>query len=204
MCVAVYVMTAVGRIHQLFGALEALHLAMIASVLAIVLYVLDSKGERRAERLTGTTVTLSAVLLFWAMLSIPSALRAGDSFDLIFDNFFKTLLMSFVVAASIRGIRDVERLALVYFAGAAIYSSIVISRFDLGDGGNWRLGHLYYYDANDFATFVVTAIPLGVYFLHTATRWTTRIWAGIGLVVLSLGFVWSGSRGAFIALTAVR
>jgi O-antigen ligase len=202
-CVAGYVMTAVGRIHQLFGALEALHLAMLASVMAIVLYVFDAQQQRRAERLLVPTVRVASVLLFWAILSVPSALRAGDSFDLVFDNYVKTLLMSLVVAGSVRGVRDVERLALAYLAGAVIYAAVVISRFDLGDGGNWRLGHLYYYDANDFATFVVTAIPLGVYFLHTATRTTTRVWAATGLVVLSLGFVWSGSRGGFIALAAV-
>jgi len=53
-----------------------------------------------------------------------------------------------------------------------------------GDGGNWRLGHLYYYDANDFATFVVTAVPFGVHFLHTATSGRMRASAAIGLVVL--------------------
>src|SRR5205823_12020926 len=131
------------------------------------------------------------------------ALNPGASVDLVFNNFLKTAIMSFVVAGSVRRVADVERLVLVYFAGAVIYAGVVITRFDLGDGGNWRLGHLYYYDANDFATFVVTAIPLGVYFLHMATRTMQRVWAGIGLIVLSLGFVWSGSRGGFIALAAV-
>src|SRR5205814_10680450 len=133
------------------------------------------------------------------MLSVLFALNTGTSVELVFNNFIKTALMSFVVAGSVRRVEDVERLALVYFAGAVLYSTVVITRFDLGDGGNWRLGHLYYYDANDFATFVVTAIPLGIYFLHTATRMMPRLWAGGGLVVLSLGFVWSGSRGGFIA-----
>ena len=91
----------------------------------------------------------------------------------------------------------------MYFAGAVIYSLVVITRFDLGGGGAWRLGHLYYYDANDFATFVVTAIPLGIYFLHATPKMSTRIAAALGLVVLTLGFVWSGSRGGFIALGAV-
>jgi O-antigen ligase len=202
-CAAGYVMTAVGRIHQLFSALEIIHLAMLVSASAILLYVLNPRTERRIGTMRVATTTLAALLLFWSTLSIPSALVVGTSFDLVFDNFAKTLLMSFVVAAAVRGARDVERLAFVYFASAVIYSAIVMSRFDLGDGGNWRLGHLYYYDANDFATFVVTAVPFGVHFLHTATSGRMRASAAIGLVVLSLGFVWSGSRGGFIALGAV-
>ena len=151
----------------------------------------------------GPTAILVLALLVWMMVSVPFALNTGASFDLVFNNFLKTAIMSFVVAVSVRRVDDVERLALVYFAGAVVYAGVVITRFDLGDGGNWRLGRLYYYDANDFATFVVTAIPLGIYFLHAGPRVVTRAAAAIGLVVLTLGFVWSGSRGGFIALAAV-
>jgi O-antigen ligase len=197
------VLTAVSRIHQLFGGLEVLHLAAISAVLAIGLYMFDGSAERRGALVLGPTAAFVAALLAWMAISVPFALSTGASFDLVFNNFIKTAIMSFVVAASVRRPRDVERLALVYFAGAVIYSLVVITRFDLGDGGKWRLGHLYYYDANDFATFVVTAIPFGIYFLHAAPKMSTRIAAAIGLVVLTLGFVWSGSRGGFIALGAV-
>jgi len=201
--VAAYVLTAVGRIHQLFGALEVLHLAALAGLLAVTMYVVDGSPERRAALLKGSTTTLVALLLIWMMMSVPFALNTGASFDLVFNNFLKTAVMSFVVAGSIRRVEDVERLALVYFFGAVMYSIVVMSRFSLGDGGNWRLGHLYYYDANDFGTFTVTAIPFGIYFLHAAPKTSTRVAATIGLVALTLGFVWSGSRGGFIALSAV-
>jgi O-antigen ligase len=203
LCVAAYVLTAVGRIHQLFSVFEPLHLAAITGLLAIGLYVLDGSAERRGALVLGPTTAIVAALMFWMMLSVPFSLNTGASFDLVFNNFFKTAIMSFVVAGSMRSVADVERLALVYFAGAVVYAGVVITRFDLGAGGNWRLGHLYYYDANDFATFVVTAIPLGIYVLHAAPKALTRLAAAIGLVVLTLGFVWSGSRGGFIALSAV-
>jgi hypothetical protein len=151
--VAAYVLTAVGRMHQLFGALEALHLAALAGLFAVTLYVTDDSPERRAAWLKGPTTTLVTLLLMWMMMSVPFALSTGASFDLVFNNFLKTAVMSFVVAGSVRRVEDVERLTLVYFAGAVVYSVVVMSRFNLGDGGNWRLGHLYYYDANDFATF---------------------------------------------------
>jgi O-antigen ligase len=203
LAVALYVLTAVGRIHQVFGALEGLHLAALAGVSAIALYIFDGGAERRGALLLGPTAALMAALTVWMMLSVLFALNTGASVDLVFDNFIKTAIMSFVVVGSVRSRRDVERLALVYFAGAVIYALVIITRFDLGEGGNWRLGRLYYYDANDFATFVVTAIPLGIYFLHAAPKAMTRVAAALGLVVLTLGFVWTGSRGGFIALAAV-
>jgi putative inorganic carbon (hco3(-)) transporter len=203
LCVAAYVLTAVGRLHQLFGALEGLHLALISGLLAIGLYAIDGSPQRRGALVLGRTTMLVAALLVWMAMSVPFALSTGASFDLVVNNFMKTAIMSFVVAGSVRRRRDVERLALVYLAGAVLYSLVVMTRFDLGDGGQWRLGHLYYYDANDFATFVVTAMPLGIYFLHAAPKASARVAAAAGLVVLTLGFVWSGSRGGFVALGAV-
>jgi O-antigen ligase len=202
-CVAGYILTAVARVHQLFAALEVIHVAVITGLLAIGLYVFDTHEERQIRSVLAPTIRLMAALAFWMILSVPNALRVGNSFDLVFNNFLKTALMSVIVAASVRGMRDVERLAFVYFVGAVLYATVIIARFDLGSGDAWRLGHLYYYDANDFATFVVTALPLGIYFLHAGRRVAVRLCAAAGLAVLTLGFVWSGSRGGFIALFAV-
>jgi O-antigen ligase len=92
---------------------------------------------------------------------------------------------------------------VVYLIAATVYAAVVITRFDLGGGDNWRLGHLYYYDANDFATFAVTAMPFGLYFLHAGRALVARMLAAGSLAVLTLAFVNSGSRGGFVALVAV-
>src|SRR5258708_11398671 len=62
--VALYVMTAVGRIHQLFGGLEALHLAAIAGVSAIALYLFDGTAERRGAPGVRPTAALRAAPMF--------------------------------------------------------------------------------------------------------------------------------------------
>jgi O-antigen ligase len=203
LCVAGFILTSVGRVHQLFPALEMVRPAVITGILAIGTYLYDSQEERRAVHVWGSTTKLLAALLFWMLLSVPSALRPGNSFNLVFDNFVKTALMYLVIAGSVRSIRDVERLAFTYLTGAVLYAAVVITRFDIGTGDTWRLGHLYYYDANDFATFAVTAMPFALYFAHAARRRFVRLCAAAGLGVLLLGFVRSGSRGGFIALVIV-
>jgi O-antigen ligase len=137
------------------------------------------------------------------LLSLPGALVRGTSFELVFDSFVKTVLMFVVVVGAVRGPRDVERLVGAYLVGATMYAGVVLTRFDLGGGANWRLGRLYYYDANDFATFAVTAMPFGLYFIHAGRTLRSRLLAAAALVILSLAFVNSGSRGGFIALVTV-
>jgi hypothetical protein len=168
--IAGYILTSVGRVHQLFSALEPLHLALLTGIVAIGMYLFDPLEPRRSIHVLVPTTKYVVGLVIWMAMSVPVALHVGNSFELLFNNFFKTALMYVIVAASVRGVRDVERLAGVYLVAAVTYSGVVLSRFDVGAGDAWRLGRLYYYDANDFATFVVTAVPIGLYFLHAGRR----------------------------------
>jgi O-antigen ligase len=201
--VAGYLLTAVGRVHQLFPVLEVFRPAALTGLLAIVFYASDRGEQRRSRDVWVGPTKYIAAFFVWMVLSTSGALVAGTSVDVVFGNFLKTALMYVVVAGAIRGPRDVERLALVYFVAATLYAAVVIVRFDLGSGEAWRLGRLYYYDANDFATFVVTAMPFGLYFLHAGRAIPTRAFAAVSIAVLALAFVRTGSRGGFIALIAV-
>jgi O-antigen ligase len=201
--VGVYILASVGRVHQLFPGMEALRPALLAGALAIAIYVADQRPERRVARVWITPTRCLAALLAWMVLSVPGALVQGTSVDLVVNNFLKTALMFIVIAGAIRGFRDVERLAACYFAAAATYAAVVVSRFELGGGDAWRLGNLYYYDANDFATFAVTAMPLGLYGLAAGRGLVARGAAAAGLLALSIAFVRTGSRGGFIALVCV-
>jgi O-antigen ligase len=202
-CVAGYMLTAVGRVHQLFPALGVLRPAILTGVVAIVIYLCDLRETRRSVHVLVPTTRYLIVFVGWMMLSMSGSFWPGNSFDLLFDNFLKTVLMYLVIAASVRGVRDVERLAIVYLVSATVYAAVVLLRFDLGSGDAWRLGHLYYYDANDFATFAVSAMPFAVYVIHHGGRTFGRALAGIALAVLSLAFVHTGSRGGFVALLAI-
>jgi probable O-glycosylation ligase (exosortase A-associated) len=192
----------VGRVHQLFG-LEALRPATLTGGLALLLFWFDRTWPRRLEHVWVPTAKCLLALFVWMVLSTPGSLSEGTSFTLVFDNFIKTALMFLVMAAAVRDARDVERFALTYLVAGALYAFVVVTRFDVGGGGDWRLGHLYYYDANDFATLAVTAMPFGVYFVHAGRRPAVRLLAAAALGVLTLAFVYSGSRGGLLALTAV-
>lgn len=200
-CVAACVATGVGRVHEIFPVLLPLKPALIAAILAVVLYVLQQSGPRRIERLQSRVTNCLIGLLLWAALGLPAALNQGVAFQTLTD-FLKTVLLFGVLAGSVRGVRDVERLVLVYFAATVVYAAVVLSRFQVG-GDSWRLGDLYDYDANDFATLIATAIPLGLYFILAQRRLLWRSLAAAGVAVLAVGEIHSGSRGGFLALLAV-
>jgi len=194
---------AVGRLHQLYPVLQILRPALVLGFAAIVLYVVDTRQSRQLGRVWRPTTAYVLALLVWVALSIPGAINRGNSYTLLVENFTKTVLMYFVTVGSVRGSRDIERLAFVYYLAAVIYGAVVLTRFNIGSGSAWRLGNLYYYDANDFATFAISAMPIGLYFAHAGRRSMTRIFAALCLVVLTVAVVYSGSRGGFLALLAM-
>jgi len=200
-CVAVYVATAVGRVHELFPVLGYLKPALVASALALGLYALQQGGQRRIARLRSPATTCLLALLLWSAFSVPAALNQGLAFQ-SWLNLAQTIVMCLLVAGSVRNPRDVERLGLVYFGVTVVYTVVVLSRFQL-DADSWRLGRLYYYDANDFATLIVTAMPFGLYFVLSRRRTMLRLLALAGLGALAVGLIRSGSRGGFLAFLAV-
>jgi O-antigen ligase len=200
-CVAVYVATAVGRLHELFPILLPLKPALLAGVSAIGLYLLQATGQRSAGLLRSSTTTCLLWLVLWAALCVPGALNQGVAFR-SWTEFLRTIVMCLVVAASVRRARDIERLILVYFGVTVVYVAVVLSRFELG-AENWRLGRLYYYDANDLATLIATAMPFGLYFVLARRHPLERALAGAGLAVLAVGLIRSGSRGGLLAFLAV-
>jgi O-antigen ligase len=201
-CVAVYLAASVGRVHELFPVLLPLKPALVAGVLALGMYFLQQSGQRRVGLLRSRTTMCLLGLLLWAALSVPGALNQGVAFNWLTDSLVKSALMFVVLAGSVRSVRDIERLMLIYLGMTVVYTAVVLSRFQVG-GDSWRLGHLYNYDANDLATLIATAMPLGLYFALAHRRSALRMLAVVGLAVLAVGLIRAGSRGGFLAFLAV-
>src|SRR5256885_13741652 len=113
-CVAVYVATSVGRVHQLFPALLPFKPALLSAVLAIGLLLLDRSASRRVSLFRSRTTVCLVGLLVWAALSVPGALNQGLAFQARTD-FVRTVVMFFGIAGSVRNARDSARLAPASF-----------------------------------------------------------------------------------------
>lgn len=200
-CIVIYIATAVGRLHEVFPILGYAKPTLLAACLAIALYLLDRSRMRAPGRLLSGTALYLVGLVVWGALTVPGALNQGLAFHAWIDLAW-SVVMCLVVAGSVRRTADIERLVLIYFAVTVVYVGVVLSRFQLGPE-SWRLGRLYYYDANDLATLIATALPLGLHCFLVHRRPLERILAALGLAILAVGLIRSGSRGGFLACLAV-
>lgn len=201
-CLAVFMLTSVARFHQLFPALSLIKPVTLAGMLAIALSLLDRVPARRLKPLDVRATRWMIALAIWMALSVPGALWPGGAFATLLD-FVKTVLISLVIITAVRSVQDVERLTLIYFVGAVIFAAVVLSRMQFQLAAEGRLERLYFYDSNDFATYTITAMPLGLYFAASERGLWVRCVAWAGIALLTAGFIWSGSRGGFLAFVAV-
>src|ERR1051325_5455992 len=62
-CLAVYVLPAVGRVHQLFGVLELLHLTLLSAAAATGYLLLSDRGIRRTRPVLRSFTTRAALAI---------------------------------------------------------------------------------------------------------------------------------------------
>jgi O-antigen ligase len=202
LCLSGFILTSVGRIHQLFPVLEPIRPVTLTGGLALVLCLIDRVPARRIGILRLRATRYLLAFAAWMALSVPGALWPGGAF-ITFVDFAKTALIFLAIVYAVRSGRDVERLTWVYFLSAVIFALVVLVRMRTQLSAEGRLERLYFYDSNDFATYAVTAVPLGLYFALTQGRRLRRVAAWGGIALLAVGFIWCGSRGGFLALLAV-
>jgi O-antigen ligase len=199
--VACLVLVYVWRIQDMFPVLSAAQFPILSSLAALAVFLLQGHVKVGVSRLRTPIIAVAAFILVWMVVSVPGSVYQGLSFGFILNDHIKTFLMMLMIAASIRGFVDVQRLILINLLGAGIYCFMILTTFQVGPGG--RLGDLFYYDANDLAMMVAATLPFAVYFLGAGTRPWHRLLALACSGVFVLAIVRTGSRGGFLALIGV-
>jgi O-antigen ligase len=193
---AALILISVGRLHSFFPALSTVRPALLVSLLALPALIVNQRGARRISHLRSPLGYAMAFIFLWALIGAPFALWPGYAVRTMLDGFLRTGLIVLVIAAAVRNVTDVRRLLAVYALGAIAFSV-------LGTGGGFRSFGGGGYDPNDAALFVVSGLPLVVYFVVRARILWVKVLYGLGGLACVSAVVLSGSRGGFLALVAV-
>ena len=192
------ILTNVWRVQDLFPVLGVLRLNLVATALTIALLVADRDPARHLSR-SPILVCVLAILTL-AILGVPVSLWPRQSATLVVRHFLPNLVLMVLVAAIVRGPRDLYRLGMVNLVGACGYSIYVQLNFEVGTAG--RLNHLIYYDSNDLALVLVCTIPFAIFFF-LSEGWRYRLLALASLMLLLVTLARTGSRGGFVGLVGI-
>src|SRR6266516_3536160 len=113
------------------------------------------------RRLRWDTLQVVLALLLLATLSIPGSLYPRYSAIFVVTDYMRSVALLLMIAASVRGARDLRRLAWLQIVGVTFFCAISLARGQVDADG--RLVVLTYYNSNDLALLIVSTLPLTLY-----------------------------------------
>jgi O-antigen ligase len=195
----------ISRVHQHYPVLEKFRPALILVVASVGYAYLNPRYLTRTNVLRVWPMRLVAVLGFLACCSAAFGISLGGSASFILNSYVKTLAYAFLIAVSIRHVRDLFTFVWAYVISCGILSFFSLFVFGIARGtGSYvtRLNNLYTYDSNDLGVVMMVGFPLTLLLL-SVERGTKRLFLLLILIGISATMARSGSRGGFLGFVAV-
>lgn len=200
-----FVMTilAVSRVHQHYHFLAKARPALFLIVAAVGFAFLQPGYLTRENIFNFLPMRLVLLLGMMACASAAFGISLGGSASFILNEYAKTLVYCFLLAASVRNARDLRTLIWAYVIACGILAFFSLFIFGLSRSGGYvtRLNNLYTYDSNDVGVVLIVGLALTLLLLASArgsVRWVLfALLAGICATIAR-----SGSRGGFLGFIA--
>jgi len=193
------------RVHQHYPVLATFRPVLLLVGASAAYAYLNPRYLTRTNVLTLWPMRLIAVLGVLACASAVFGISLGASARFILDTYTKTIVYAFLIAMSIRGVRDLYTFVWAYVisCGILVYFSLFVFGISRAGGGySARLDHLYTYDSNDLGVVMVSGLALTLLLLSVA-RGRQRWFLLLNLIGILATMARSGSRGGFLGLLIV-
>jgi hypothetical protein len=205
--IALFVLTVltISRVHEHYSLLAKFRPALLLVAASVGYAYLNPRYVTRTNVLRRWPMRLVAVLGVLACCSAAFGISLGGSASFILSSYGKTLAYAFLIAVSIRHVRDLFTFVWAYVISCGILAFFSIFVFGISKTSNsyvTRLNNLYTYDSNDLCVVMMVGLPLTLLLL-TVARGTKRWLLLLILIGISATMARSGSRGGFLGLIAV-
>jgi O-antigen ligase len=191
--------------------LRPLRIALLAALLGILARLVDSALNGRPLSVGGREMTLAALLLGWAVVTLPLSYWPGGSASLLTDMYFKTVAIFWLIANAVDTLPRLRRMAwgLAWMAVPLSLTGIrnFLSGVFIAAGdpvkriGGYEAGLTQ--NPNDLALMLNTILPLTVALLATSRSLLTRA-ALLGIAALQVAaVVVTFSRSGFLTLATI-
>lgn len=195
----------ISRVHQHYPFLAKFRPAVLLVIASVGYAYLNPRYLTHANILRLWPMRLVVALGVLSCLSTAFGISLGGSASFILDTYVKTLAYAFLIAVSIRHVRDLFTFVWAYVISCGILAFFSLFVFGISKASGTyvaRLSHLYTYDANDLGVVMMVGFPLTLLLL-SVERGAKRWFLLLVLIGISATMARSGSRGGFIGFVAV-
>jgi len=195
----------VSRVHQHYPLLMKLRPALLLVIATTGYAYLNPRFLTRANVLEFWPMRILVILGVLACCSAVFGISLGRTAAFILSDYVKTLVYAFLLAVSIRNVRDLFTLVWAYVIGCGILAFFSLFVFGITKSGGSefaRLANLYTYDSNDLGVMMMMGLSLTLLLL-VVSRGVKRWLLLLNLVAIAATVARSGSRGGFLGFVAV-
>lgn len=193
----------ISRAHEHYGILAKFRPALLLVVASVGYAFLNPRFLTSTNVLRLWPTRLTAALGVAVCCSAAFGISLGGSATFILDSYVKTLAYAFLIAVSVRHVRDLYTFVWAYVASCGVLAFFSIFVFGITRAnGVARLNNLYTYDSNDLGVVMMVGFPLTLLLL-TVDRGKKRWLLLFILIGISATMARSGSRGGFLGFVAV-
>ncbi len=194
----------ISRVHLHYPVLAKLRPVLLLSVAGVAYAFLQPRALTHANVLKHWPMRMVTIIGVLACCSAPFGISLGNSVFFMLDSFIKTLAYAFLIAISIRSVRDLYTFVWAFAVSCGILAIFAVFVFQLSSAGSQtaRLSEMYTYDSNDLGVLLMIGLPLTLLLLFVE-RGFKRWLLVLNLIGISAAMARSGSRGGFLGLVAV-
>lgn len=192
--------------QAIFPVLEPFRLALLSAGMALGAYLLEMWSGAAPTAGRPRELTLGLALLAWSAVTLPMSLWPGGSFQLLTDQFVKSIIIFWLLA---RVIRTPDQLHKIFWTLTLVSVPLAYTGIAQFRSGDLERGRITGYasgltaNPNDLAMMVDLILPLAATVGLLARKPWVRVSAfvivGINLVCLAA----TSSRGGFVGLAAM-
>lgn len=192
-------------------ALRPLRLALLAAVVGVIARLVENVRRGRALTVGGRTMTITAALVGWAVVTAPLSYWPGGSASFLLDSYFKTVAIFWLLANAVDTLARLSQMAwtLTWLSVPLALTGLKHFLAGIFIGGSQAVKRVEGYDAgltsnpNDLALMLNLILPLSLALLLAARTSTARAWLLVVVALQVSCVIVTFSRAGFITLAVV-
>ena len=185
------------RPEDYIPGLHFIPLGKITGGIALLALIFGVQTQNRPK--LPTELKILILLLVQMIATIPFAAWRGGSFNVVFNEFAKGVIVALLVFYSVANLKELRRLLYTQSALVATLAVGSVLVHQTEEGRLMGLGKGFLENPNDLAINIAINFPLCVAFLLAAKGMRKAVW-GVGLLFMMYGVVATYSRSGMVAL----
>lgn len=193
----IYVLIAVGRVHELVPGLGRLPLAKGIVLLWLIAVINENRNAPPVYPFRSPIMRTCFFVFGLIVLSLAFSMLKGASLSFIIGNLPVLAISAVLMFYTVRSWQHFEAILV-----SMVVLSCLIGAAAIAGGGGGRVGAGMTYDSNDLAYLLVTALPIAIGFVQIS-KGAGRLMALGACMLLVMGALLTQSRGALVAMALI-